>query len=211
MRILTSVTAPFLVAIGCTPDVLTPAASPQSPATLPAPATPAPPTPAPLDPPDGETQVTLTLDDNTIVVEAAWFMERTVVSNRPDCVSGVAVAHTMNSAVFLNDPSFLDTDSGTASRPLGTTGVSWGGEGLAATDEWVGVLRVVTWSSDLIELTLEDGEHCALQAPRSCATAEGTLVIEGARRPDIGGGIAGQAWYEDVASGTPVCSPGQAG
>lgn len=128
-----------------------------------------------------------------------------------DCVGGVHLNQdSMIGGICFSQAAFIDRSVGTASAMLELASLMWSEADSdancgAMTDEWNGTVEVAEWTEERISLLLVGGIHCRPGDPASCVAAGGTIVLEGKRNgPEAAApAIAG---YQDIASGSPICS-----
>lgn len=153
--------------------------------------------------------VELTIDSEPVVSAVATLHEFEG-ADTPTCTGGVALHSDAWSGIAVPPFVFANRATGTASSMGLNTVLYWNESDPDASGEdmdwqWAGTVAVVTWTDDLIELDLLDGERCAWRATSGCTPSTGRLLLRGLRTgPDAG--QSERSWFTDVASGDPLCN-----
>lgn len=158
----------------------------------------------------GVVSLELALDDGSVGTGSSQVTEFETAAGA-DCVGGVELRQeSMIGGICFSQAAFIDRSVGTSSAMLEVASLMWSETDSDAncgemTDEWNGSVEVAEWTEDRISLLLVAGTHCRIGDPASCGTAGGTIVLEGKRNgPEAAApAIPG---YEDIASGSPICS-----
>lgn len=109
-------------------------------------------------------------------------------------------------------PAFTSLTRDSTSQSL-YEGISWSSTNpdatsAALTHGWNGVMRVLSFEDDRLEISLEDGEICAYDDPAGCTAATGTLVLDVVTDDLYPAEPTDTPEWQDVATGQPLCGAG---
>lgn len=149
--------------------------------------------------------------DGAVTATGSTVLDEAVYPASTECVGGVELYSHSPAGISLGRPAFVTGAPGASSAMISPEALRFNpgdprADGGEMTKRWRGTLTIVEWTADWISLALSDGELCDEPSGTNCTPADGALDLTGTRRGyPIEAGPDSPS-YQDVASGSLVCS-----